>query len=568
VTLPDGQPVSFGYDSAGRLSAINLPTGQLGYGYDTATVNLSSMTAPGGVDMGYAYDGSLPTGTTWTGSVAGSVTRTYDSNFRTASLKVGGGAPVAFGYDADGLLTSADGLTLSYDAHSGLLTGTTLGGVTDAVTYNTFGEPVGYTATQGGMTLYSVLFTRDALGRITRKVETIGGATDTYDYTYDVDGRLTQVQKDGVVASAYTYDANGNRLSATGPGGTVTGTYDDQDRLLTYGGTTYTYTASGTLLSRTESGQTTTYQYDLLGNLVHVGLPDGTEIDYLVDGEGRRVGKKVNGVLVQGFLYQDGLRPAAELDAHGNVVSTFIYASDGNTPSFMLKGGVTYRIISDQVGSPRLVVNAATGEVVQRLDYDAFGNVLLDTNPGFQPFGFAGGLYDRDTGLMHFGARDYDARTGRWTAQDPVRFAGKDTNLYGYTRNDPVNFQDPTGLAPSPCSPSSRVGRLIRIIGFVFGVKQGPRSDEEKPDVAKPAKPVITVPEKPKKSGDEEDAKDQKSSLPDLGTVPFLVNFLVGEIVGGSHPDFGFPAFPLPSTVIGAGGAIGAPPTPVPIFVP
>jgi len=44
---------------------------------------------------------------------------------------------------------------------------------------------------------------------------------------------------------------------------------------------------------------------------------------------------------------------------------------------------------------------------VQRLDYDEFGRVLLDTNPGFVPFGYAGGLYDADTGLVRFGSRDY-----------------------------------------------------------------------------------------------------------------------------------------------------------------
>jgi RHS repeat-associated protein len=73
--------------------------------------------------------------------------------------------------------------------------------------------------------------------------------------------------------------------------------------------------------------------------------------------------------------------------------------------------------------------------------------VLLDTNPGFQPFGFAGGLYDRDTGLVRFGARDYDPETGRWTAKDPILFEGGDANLYGYVQNDPVNWRDPPGLS-------------------------------------------------------------------------------------------------------------------------
>ena len=148
---------------------------------------------------------------------------------------------------------------------------------------------------------------------------------------------------------------------------------------------------------------------------------------------------------MQGFLYQNQLNPVAELDGSGNVVSRFVYASKGNVPDYLVKGGVTYRIISDHLGSPRLVVNATTSAIVQRMDYDEFGQVITDTNPGFQPFGFAGGLYDRDTKLVRFGARDYDAETGRWTAKDPILFAGGDTNLYGYVLGDPVNLIDPNG---------------------------------------------------------------------------------------------------------------------------
>lgn len=84
--------------------------------------------------------------------------------------------------------------------------------------------------------------------------------------------------------------------------------------------------------------------------------------------------------------------------------------------------------------------------------FDEFGNVLNDTNPGFQPFGFAGGLYDADTGLVRFGARDYDAETGRWTAKDPSLFDGGDTNLYGYVLGDPLNVSDPSGLRPNAAS--------------------------------------------------------------------------------------------------------------------
>src|SRR5690606_21812438 len=62
---------------------------------------------------------------------------------------------------------------------------------------------------------------------------------------------------------------------------------------------------------------------------------------------------------------------------------------------------------------------------------------------GFQPFGFAGGLYDWDTKLVRYGARDYDPLIGRWTAKDLIGFAGAQTNIYVYVGNDPINFVDP-----------------------------------------------------------------------------------------------------------------------------
>ncbi len=134
----------------------------------------------------------------------------------------------------------------------------------------------------------------------------------------------------------------------------------------------------------------------------------------------------------------------------------FVYASKPHVPNYMISydeyghpAGV-YRIISDHLGSVRMVVNTSNGDIVQEMRYDPFGMVIKDTNPGFQPFGFAGGLYDRDTGLVRFGYRDYDPEVGRWTSKDPISFAGGDANLYAYVGGDPVNWVDPSGLEPLP----------------------------------------------------------------------------------------------------------------------
>jgi RHS repeat-associated protein len=245
----------------------------------------------------------------------------------------------------------------------------------------------------------------------------------------------------------FAYDTNDNRTGFTLGGVTTNGVYDAQDRLTQYGNTTYAYTANGELQSKTLSGQTTQYNYDVVGNLRSVTLPNATLIEYVIDGQDRRIGKKVNGTLTQGFLYQDQLEPVAELDANNNIVSRFVYGTRQNVPEYMIKGGATSRIITDQVGSVRLVVDVATGNIAQRIDYDEFGVVLLDTSPGFQPFGFAGGLYDTQTRLTRFGARDYDAETGRWTAKDAVLFGGGDANLYRYSFSNPVNLYDQSGTS-------------------------------------------------------------------------------------------------------------------------
>ena len=106
----------------------------------------------------------------------------------------------------------------------------------------------------------------------------------------------------------------------------------------------------------------------------------------------------------------------------------------------------TYYLHYDQVGTLR-AVSDTNQNIIKEITYDTFGNILQDTNQNFKvPFGFAGGLHDRDTNLVHFGYREYDPLTGKWTAKDPIDFSGGDTNLYGYVLGDPVNFIDPTGL--------------------------------------------------------------------------------------------------------------------------
>ncbi len=446
VLLPDQSSIVPGYDAAGRLSSVTTSRGTTALGYDTAG-RVQTVTAPAG-GVTYAYDGFLKTSEAWSGTIAGTASWTYDNDFRVATASVNGSA-VSYQYDADSLLTGAGALSIAREAATGRISGTTLGAVATSQGYSEYGELASFGATASGSSTYSYSFTRDLAGRITGKTETLQGVTDSYVYGYDDAGRLATVQKNGQQTASYVYDQNGNRLQKSSGAGTEVGSYDDQDRMYAYGNASYTYRPNGELAAKTVAGQVTSYDYDALGNLRGVVLPDGRSIEYVIDGQNRRIGKKVNGQLVEGFLYDGQLRPLAWLDGTGALKARFVYGTRVNVPEYMVVGTSTYRILADHLGSPKLVIDTSSGAVVQRVDYDEWGQVLNDSNPGFQPFGFAGGLYDRDTGLVRFGRRDYDSQVGRWTNKDPIRFAGGTTNLYEYVGNDPVNYADPGGLLPA-----------------------------------------------------------------------------------------------------------------------
>jgi len=395
--------------------------------------------------ISYTYSGKLLKSVTWDGKVKGVITRDYNNDFKLSKYSVGD-KEIAFTYDNDGQFTSIGDLTIpetdGRDQTNGLLKKSVLGNIVTTFDYNNFGQQNHYEVKQGDTSLYSYAFTDiDKYGRVKIKSETIGGVTTDYRYVYDLNERLSYVYQNETEVSHYTYNKNGNSLTHNA----ISATYDDQDRLLTYGANSYTYSAKGDLETKTTPEGKTTYNYDEMDNLQSVTMPDGTAIDYVIDGMERRIAKKVGGVITKRWIYKDSLNPIAEVDADGKVTMLFVYGEKSNVPSHLIKDGVTYRVVSDHLGSVRLVVNSSTGEVVQKMRYDEFGLVLEDSNPEFQPFGFAGGLYDVHTKLVRFGARDYDAETGRWTAKDPIDFGGETTLLYEYCGNDPVNKIDVTG---------------------------------------------------------------------------------------------------------------------------
>jgi RHS repeat-associated protein len=479
------------YDAFGRLASRYDPlsnvTATYAYtvnGSGVSTDQIASILTSDGTTVTNTYDGFLKTQTAWSSStVAGSVNWTYDDFFRPATLQVSTAPAITFAYDLDSLYvgTSSPAFSVTRDVTGSSLDGlpyaSTLGTVSDAWTYDGFGAQSSYTVkTSDGTVLYAMSgpggdgtpIARDALGRISSMIETANGVTHSWAYTYDVRGRLESVTEDGATTT-YGYDPNGNLTSVNAA---TFGTYDAQDRMVmfnspTRGAWALDYTNDGGLTAKTSSSASYDFEYDLSSNLRNVQVVASTSasIQYVIDGRNRRIAKDVtptSGTTVSdGLLYDEQGRVVAELDGSNNVLATFVYGLKPNVPDYMVRGGVTYRIVSDWRGDVRLVLDTTkTGQaaVVEQIDYDAWGNVANLVDPDctvggtalcFQPFAFAGGLWDATTGIVRFGARDYDPVARRWAQKDRSRFRGKQWNFYTYADGDPVNRTDADGLDPA-----------------------------------------------------------------------------------------------------------------------
>lgn len=464
VSRPDGQTIDYTYDSTkGRLTQITTPSGNFSYSYDGTTQKLSRIDSPDGVYNVLSYYGDIVSGSqmkrTSDNVLFGETRYNFDANHRVSSRFLRGNpasptSTISYTYNDDDKPLTVGDLSLSYSYPSGRLSGTTIGRISDSYTYDAYGDLVTYAAvdTGGPTTLYTYTLTRDLGGRISQKVETIQGVTSTYDYSYDSAGRLTSVEKNGVITDSFTYDDNGNRTSGVIDGVSFSATYDNQDRILTYDSRTYTHNNNGDL-TRIQWNVTdkTDIAYDVMGNVKQVTLPAGTVLSYQWDGYNRWIGKYSGATFVAGNLYENQYRISASINALAQYVREYVYATNVNVPDYLIMSGLKYRLITDHLGSPRLLVRTDTGTVTQRMDYNTLGLVTADSNPTIHPFGYAGGLWDAQTMTVRFGARTYDPRsTGRWTTKDPVGFSGGDTNLYGYVLNDPINYIDPSGLFGAP----------------------------------------------------------------------------------------------------------------------
>lgn len=452
VTRPDGEEINFNYHAATGLQTSitgNFPTITKEFAKD-----LPSQILQDNNSLYQSYYGTVVNNSSY--YVNSNPVYEYQRNPTSgAGEKVGSETIKGFGngsvprtvnytYDKDEYLSKAGDLVLTYNLPNNQISQTQLGHIKEFYYYNAFGEIRKYVVKFKSDIIYEYEIQRDGIGRVSKKIEILNSITTTFDYAYDSAGRLIQVSTNGLVSSVYAYDSNSNRVGGNVREEATSAIYDDQDRLVNYNGIIHSYNANGELTNKGSSS----FLYDVFGNLKEY-TKGNLNINYETDPLQRRSGRIVNGNLTTRFIYNPEGKVVGQLDKNNKLIKTFVYATKAHVPDYYIdQNNNKFKIITDHLGSLRLIVSRS-GRVLQLMEHDEFGRILQDTRPGFLPFGFAGGLYDYRTGMIRFGARDYDPETGRWLSKDPIRFNGGDTNLYGYVMADPVNFIDPSGLSIS-----------------------------------------------------------------------------------------------------------------------
>lgn len=293
----------------------------------------------------------------------------------------------------------------------------------------------------------SISVRRDERGRIAERTLNFGGESEIRRYAYDSAGRLARVTDgSGALLESYQYDHEGRRLADITPQrfrGERRYSYNLGDRLGQAGAIQYGHDKAGFRNLKLEGGRETRYRYEPGGLLMGVDLPDGRRIDYTYDAKGQRTEKRINGRLVEAYRWLDPLRLSEFHD--GREWWRLAYL-EGRPPVGVTNGDDSYLLLCDQVGTP-LALATVDGHIVQTMQYDSFGNLLQVRGDVVRlSIGFAGGLFDADTGLTRFVWRDYDADTGRFNALDPMGAMGGDDDWYGYCVDDPVNRVDAWGL--------------------------------------------------------------------------------------------------------------------------
>ncbi len=415
VNYPDSTTASYGYDVLSRLTSAANQNGTVSFVYDSRN-RLTSTTDVWGQTVGYSYD----------------------ANGNRTELTLAGSPYTSYQYDVVNRLTTltdslSQSFTYGYDVVNRLTGRVAPSGVSSNFTYDDLDRLFELSHTKSPATLSINQYGYNSTNNLASWLGSAGNRS----FNYDAADRLTSVLKMGGNES-YGYDALGNRTTSHL---STSYTYQGLNKLASTTSATYTYDNNGSLITKADTPGTRTFAWDSEHRLKQVTLPGGLTATHKYDALGRRIQRTTSSGGDERYVY-DGQDVVADLNSSSTVTTTYVNGTgiDDHLRQTNTATGVSY-FLTDHLGTTAALTDA-TGNVVETLGYDSFGNNTGSTRTRYT---YTGRERDPDTGLLYYRARFYDPQLGRFISEDPIGFAGG-MNWYEYVGSNPVRRIDPTGL--------------------------------------------------------------------------------------------------------------------------
>jgi RHS repeat-associated protein len=436
-----GNTTSYNYDQMNRLVKRTNPLGQYStYQYDYNN-NLKQIIDRQGRTTTFDYNSrdELIRTTLFDGTI---INRTYDAVGRLVSLddsrdgridweydildrvvkETTSQGTVAYAYDTEGrrtTLSAPNGYTVSYgyDAADRVTT-ITKGSQNFQLGYDAADRMTGMTMPNGIAASYSF----DAAGRINRILYQKGAQVlKDFQYTLDVADQITQIAG----TPAHTFGDNLVSASAV----------NQNNQYTTFGSDSLSHDASGNLKTK---GQTN-YQWDVRDRLIGIS-GSGVTASFSYDALGRRASKTVNGQTL-GYQYDgaDIIQDSNSQYLQGLGIDDVLSRTTNGNNEYYLK---------DHLGSTVALADQS-GNLATQYSYSPYGQISKTGTSSSNYFTYTG-REDDSTGLYYYRARYYSPDLKRFTAEDPIGFAGGGTNLYGYVGGNPASATDPSGKQVAP----------------------------------------------------------------------------------------------------------------------
>jgi RHS repeat-associated protein len=449
--------LSYQYDADNMVTVARNNAGTYTMSYDLDD-RLTSIQEPFGASLTYAYDG-MGDVTLQQDSFGGVITSTYDADqeLLTRQFTQGGAVPEQIGFVVNWL----DAQKLLYFRYSDAA-------LTNLVNEEAFGYVGTRIASQTSFTAHGIVMTQhsyaykgdggatDGQGQVTSRVD---DSSSTTTYTYDAAGQLSTSQNNLYGNQTYSYDAAGNSAAA----GTTIGT---GNQISTDGTWNYYYDNVGNRIAKINiaAGDGWSYVYDDANRLIdvkhyssHTGsTPSGTvllEESFTYDVFSNRLSDTLtqsSTTTITRFAYDQHGNAWADLNGSNQLVTRRFYRNgvDQLFARIDAATGQGYYYVTDNQGSVVDILDASTGSVVDRLGYDAYGNLLYESASAYgDRYKYTGREWDAAIGLQYNRGDWLDPVTRTWISQDPIQ-ADPLKNYYRYVENDPTDKVDPSGESP------------------------------------------------------------------------------------------------------------------------